>query len=465
MKNTILSSSIFSFLSTVLFLLVIKSNVYAQYKLEIPNGKVIEVVQCINSPNQSYAAYIPSYYHEEKEWPVVYFFEPMARGKLPISKYAKVAEQNGFILIGSNNSKNGPIIEGQIAFEAMTEDTQQRLNINPDQIYVSGFSGGGRFAQLLANDNAFITGVIAVAGPRLDPKDEIRGNYLYFGIVGTRDMNYIEHLEFKDLLDENKIKNVLLTYVGPHQWPPAPLFESAMSWFQIQYRLDDVSPGELDKYINSELTKLDSRQDLAPSEKYTYLEAIDKSILPIENHNLDKRIQTYLANKDLMKTLSRSKKSNVKEVESYEEISKALQQLKICAYNENTPLDSTAYSFSWWQSKIKSLQKVSKKEGEKADAAARTLDVIRGQVFGVILRNDASNNLNHQLLVGEIQLMLYPEAVSLLWSQSVLYAKVNNRTKSLQYLKKAKTSDLDGLNDLRAKSSTYTQQFPYLFND
>ncbi|WP_456461156.1 hypothetical protein [Reichenbachiella sp.] len=465
MKNTIKPSSIIEFLSIALFLLAIHPESNGQRALAIPNGKVIEIVQCINSPEQSYAAYIPTYYHEEKEWPVIYFFEPMARGKLPIGKYEKIAEQKGFILIGSNNSKNGPIIEGQIAFEAMIEDTQQRLNIDPNQIYVSGFSGGGRFAQLLTNDNPSIRGVIAVAGPRLDPNDEIRGNYLYFGIVGTRDMNYIEHLEFKNLLDEHKLKNVLLTYVGPHQWPPTQEFESAISWFQIQHRLDETSPDDVDKYINLELMKMEGKKNLAPSEKYTYLEAIKRSILPIENHDLNKRINTYLANKDLTKTLNRLKKSNEKEVESYEEISKALQQLKVSAYNENIPLDSTGYSLSWWQTKIKGLQKASKKEGEKADAAARTLDVIRGQVFGVILKNDASNNLNHQLLLGEIQLMLYPEAVSLLWSQSVLYAKVNNRNKSLHYLKKAKASDLDGLNNLRAKSSTYTQQFSYLFND
>jgi len=58
-------------------------------------------------PGQS-TTELPSYYGPEKQWPIIYIFEHAARGRLPVGIFKKTAEEFGYILMASNNSRNGP---------------------------------------------------------------------------------------------------------------------------------------------------------------------------------------------------------------------------------------------------------------------------------------------------------------------------------------------------------------------
>jgi hypothetical protein len=44
-------------------------------------GQVIEKVVCEGSPDESYALYLPSNYTPSKRWPIIYAFDPGARGR------------------------------------------------------------------------------------------------------------------------------------------------------------------------------------------------------------------------------------------------------------------------------------------------------------------------------------------------------------------------------------------------
>jgi len=69
-------------------------------------GKVIATILCKENPAQSYALYIPAG-NKHDTLPVIYFFDPHGDGSFPVTRYKALADQYGFILIGSNNSKNG----------------------------------------------------------------------------------------------------------------------------------------------------------------------------------------------------------------------------------------------------------------------------------------------------------------------------------------------------------------------
>ncbi len=70
-------------------------------------GILIDTVRCLKSPDQSYALYLPAAYDATRTWPVVYLFDPAARGALPSQHFRQAAEMYGYILICSNNSRNG----------------------------------------------------------------------------------------------------------------------------------------------------------------------------------------------------------------------------------------------------------------------------------------------------------------------------------------------------------------------
>src|ERR1044072_7311856 len=75
----------------------------------IPRGQIVERVEALNDPSQSYALYLPSNYTPNRKWPVLYAVDPGARGRVPVERFKEAAEKYGWIVLGSNNSRNGPL--------------------------------------------------------------------------------------------------------------------------------------------------------------------------------------------------------------------------------------------------------------------------------------------------------------------------------------------------------------------
>ncbi len=116
----------------------------------LPAGQIIERVACGTDPAETYALYLPSRYSALKAWPIIYTFDPMARGKAPVALYKDIAEKYGPILAASNNSANFRPGESSKAAQAIWMDTHIRLQLDPRRIYTMGFSGGARVATSVA---------------------------------------------------------------------------------------------------------------------------------------------------------------------------------------------------------------------------------------------------------------------------------------------------------------------------
>src|SRR5471030_1275274 len=65
---------------------------------DLQTGVVIAKVTSATQAEQSYAVYIPSHYTREKRWPVVYVFDPFARGDVPVELMKEAAERYGYIV-------------------------------------------------------------------------------------------------------------------------------------------------------------------------------------------------------------------------------------------------------------------------------------------------------------------------------------------------------------------------------
>lgn len=199
-------------------------------------GVVIKKVICQQDSNQSYALYLPSYYSSEKKWPILYAFEPGARGTIPVNLYKNAAETYGYIIVCSNNSQNGPrhlIIE---AMKSVWKDTQKRFSLDRQRIFATGFSGGARissfFAEIINNP---VCGIIA-CGAGLSPlitAEQIKHS-LYYGIYGVADFNFLEMKELEHRMNELGITNRFVLFNGHHQWPSEDLCYQAIEWMEIQ---------------------------------------------------------------------------------------------------------------------------------------------------------------------------------------------------------------------------------------
>src|SRR4051812_43427975 len=92
---------------TVMVVLLAHSAAYAIAQDEsIPKGQVVEGIEALSDSSETYALYLPSTYTPDRKWPVLYAFDPGARGRMPVERFKEAAEKYGWIVLGSNNSRN-----------------------------------------------------------------------------------------------------------------------------------------------------------------------------------------------------------------------------------------------------------------------------------------------------------------------------------------------------------------------
>jgi len=199
-------------------------------------GKITDTIRCKANSKFSYALYLPANYSETSKWPVIFVFDPAARGRLGVSGFVEAAAKYGYIVAGSNNSKNQlPWNEISDAVNSMFTDVQQRFSIDSRRIYTSGFSGGSRVASMIALQNNIITGVIACgAGLPNEAALDNLPSFSYFGIVGNRDMNYMEMYDLGRKLDSLRINSEIRVFEGGHDWPSSNILQEAVEWMEIQ---------------------------------------------------------------------------------------------------------------------------------------------------------------------------------------------------------------------------------------
>ena len=203
---------------------------------DLATGKIIENIACRADAGLSYALYVPSSYVPKKKWPVLFAFDPGARGLNPVEHFKDGAETYGYIVAGSNNSRNGPWPPSAKAIQAMWNDVVERFAIDERRIYVTGFSGGARVACRLGYGlKGQIAGVIACGAgfpPELAPSKGMP--FVFFGTAGVEDFNYIEMKQLDRTLDGLGVAHRVETFEGGHGWAPAELCTRAIEWMEIQ---------------------------------------------------------------------------------------------------------------------------------------------------------------------------------------------------------------------------------------
>ncbi|MFL5748679.1 MAG: hypothetical protein ACJ751_28665 [Niastella sp.] len=205
-------------------------------------GKVIDTITCAADAGQSYAAYIPST-GNKKALPVIYFFDPHASGSLPLNKYKALADKYGFLLIGSNNSKNGNDWQlTEAIWQILSDDTRKRFNINQQRIYTAGFSGGAKVAGFAALNHSEIKGVIA-NGAGL-PDGATAGNYAFSftAITGEGDMNMTDLVAISKEFDKTNTRHRLMLFNGKHEWAPEKTMDVAFAGFQFDAMRNKLLP-------------------------------------------------------------------------------------------------------------------------------------------------------------------------------------------------------------------------------
>ena len=216
----------------------------------LPAGQIIDRVTCAADSSQSYALFVPADYTPTRSWPVIIGFDPGARGRVPVERYEAAAKRYGYIVVGSNNSRNGGT-EFPRVLAALTNDVAARLAVDPKRVYLAGMSGGARTALGVALASKEIAGVIASSAGYPDTNVRKTLSFPLFMTAGTDDFN---HMEMRKLDRALTTPHRLVIFNGGHVWLSSELAMQAIEWMELHAMKGGLKPRdemEIDRLLAS----------------------------------------------------------------------------------------------------------------------------------------------------------------------------------------------------------------------
>ena len=197
-------------------------------------GTLHPAVACLGDPSHSYALYLPSSYAETRSWPILIGFSPSGDGTEAVRRFQALAEAEGWIVVGSNNSRNGPLAPAMVAQDTLWTEVNRRYKLDARRAYAFGFSGGARAAMRLAlHHPGRFAGVIAM-GAFYPGEDLARGRDLAVVLaVGLEDFNYTEMMAAREELRRRDWLAWSLPHPGGHAWAPPEVCARAVAFLKL----------------------------------------------------------------------------------------------------------------------------------------------------------------------------------------------------------------------------------------
>jgi predicted esterase len=201
---------------------------------DLPRGQVLPRVVCETDPRYSFALYLPSGYTPERRWPAILAFSPAGRGEDPVRLLALAAERYGYVVLGSNDSKNGPFEPVKRAQEVLWEEAKRRFSLEPGRAYAAGFSGGARAAVylVLAHPEEFAGAIACGSFQPERAKVPKKCPQAFYMLVGSEDFNLFEFTRARRELEKKGATFWLEEFDGPHRWPGEEKMTAAVQWLQ-----------------------------------------------------------------------------------------------------------------------------------------------------------------------------------------------------------------------------------------
>jgi predicted esterase len=198
------------------------------------------VISVREPDGMSFELYIPAGLDRTKVHPLVFGSSPSGNGRELVSVWRQACDRFQWILIGSNNARNGA---GSVQDDELQRRTLARAveqyGADLDWIYVIGMSGGGMHSyQLLEWLPAAFRGLVVNTGmmphrwPGNAPFDAAhypRGKQIVM-IASPADFRYGAMTEDRELLEAAGWAVDWIEFPGGHQYAPPEVYVQAAAW-------------------------------------------------------------------------------------------------------------------------------------------------------------------------------------------------------------------------------------------
>jgi len=419
---------------------------------DLEKGKVLPKVICQDNPQNSYALFLPSTYTPEAEWPILFALDPGARGQIPVELFRRAAEEYNYILVGSNDSRNGPWQDVIQSLIVLWNDTNERFSIDPKRIYVTGFSGGSRAASLFARVTMFpVAGIIgcgAGLAKSLIKPDQISPAY-YLGIVGITDFNFREMMMLRDQFEQHEVSHRFIIHSGGHDWPTQDVCQKAIEWMEIIAIRNNIRV--MDENLID--TIFEKEQEIAIS-----MESAGKLSEALSNYKI--LAQTFETWKDT--DLIRAKVQTIQQSEEYlndTDNEKRIQQLEIqylrkfgqvfSQIEKNPPpaqianlgLDELKVLVADRQSGRAHFMAIRLLQGLEIDAGSKGWELFqKSEFFKAVIFFEIAASGGHKAS---------PEKKNIYYNLACAYARTQNKRKALENLRLAVEHGFDDIEHIK----------------
>jgi len=341
-------------LATLFFILVF--GISFSQEMVFDKGKVIDRVTVSDSQGETFQLYLPKSYDPNGLSAIVFIFDPSGVGNYGIRPFIRSAERFNYILVCSNNSKNGPYQQNFDITNRLFTHVFSNFNIDEKQIYAAGFSGGSRLACTVAVLTGAIQGVIGCGAGfpnEMDKKPSPVSQFSYVGLVGDEDMNYQEMFNVKEWLNKFKIDNELFTYADGHRWPPENQIERAFKWLELQSykrKIRKSNPENVKSFYEEDNVIVDSLIETdQPFRAIMELERIKRNYGPyIVLDSIKTKIKSVKSSKQYKSEIKVRKKIAEKEYELSEKLLEKFRAESIIGVSKD--------NFDWWRKEFKDLE-------------------------------------------------------------------------------------------------------------
>lgn len=402
----------------------------------LSKGTVIERVVCRSDATQSYALFLPSNYSPDKKWPILYAFDPGARGAMPVELFKEAAEKYGYIVVGSNNSHNGIEVGGIV--ETLWAETHARFSIDERRTYTTGLSGGARVACAVGlRYEGQVAGVIACsAGFPSTIKPSASLPFVFYGTTGRDDFNFPELRQLDRALASLGITHHVAVFDGGHQWLPRELCGEALEWMEMQ-AMRDGRRAKNETLIDDLFKRRLDRARMAGAAHKEYEAFVNYDALIAEFKGLretseyEKRLQELKNSKDVKDVLKAEKSEEERQIHLGGQLDTLARQL-------NDPANAFN-ALGEFKTMIADLRRKSEGQTDTSErrVARRVLQQTLVQASQEIAAYREQKNFAAVATRLEIMAQVKPASAQIFYDLAVAYALNGKKKRALEALKRA----------------------------
>ncbi len=435
---------------TITFLCFINSLIAQQEVFK--KGALTDSVKVNTTSKETFAIYLPKSFNKNKPSPIVFIYEPMARGKVGITPFIKASEKYGHILVCSNNSRNGLMNKNFEIADRLFNKIFSIFNIDSKLMYTAGFSGGARLASTIATISNQFAGVIACGGGFSSYFSLMENtlDFSYAAIIGDEDMNLLELYKTKDYITKLNMSNELFVHEIHHRWPTQDQILEAFDWLEIEaikkgisVKNDILIKDIYHKYYKKAKKLEHNNKLLYASEEY---QRIVRTFNPYFNlDSISNRLIALNNNEDLKKTKRKLKPIFEREIKLRNLFSERFAN----------DLDKKKKNLKWW---IAELGKLKSEQKDANSYKSKMINRLLYNTFSMAIEktiiNSESISKENLIFCFDICILVYPKYHFPYFKQVENYLSINDQSKALDYLEKLLKTGYSNI-DLIKKEKTF----------